>query len=154
MREISAPSRSHTYKTVFEPFNFSRKARCQTYRTFLTRKCLIRLTSSLLSMTSKESRNLSHKQSVLYLWQSGKNTRHAIKCRFEYLTLKWKFQSNPDVFIAIAITIVALGSDWSIGIYCYFSIGGHLFSNRRCLPMCKIRLEWFPSSSSNRLRHE
>ena len=36
--EIFSASRCHTYMTVFEPFNFSQKARCQTYRTLLTRK--------------------------------------------------------------------------------------------------------------------
>ena len=37
VREIFAPFRSHAYRTVFEPFNFSPKARCQTYRTLSTR---------------------------------------------------------------------------------------------------------------------
>ena len=68
--EIFAPFQSHTYRTVFEPFSFSKKARCQTYRTLSSRKCPISLTTRLLreiewlencpmSMTSKRSKNLS-----------------------------------------------------------------------------------------------
>ena len=70
MREIFPAFRFYTYRTVFEPFNFSQKARCQTYGTLLTRKCPISLTASLLreieeledcpiSMSSKRSKNLS-----------------------------------------------------------------------------------------------
>ena len=70
MREIFPAFRFHTYRTVFEPFNFSQKTRCQTYRTPSSQKCLISLTSSLLikmkwpencpiSMKSKSRKNFS-----------------------------------------------------------------------------------------------
>ena len=45
MREIFPAVRFHTYRTVFEPFNFSQKARCQSYRTLSSQKCPISLTA-------------------------------------------------------------------------------------------------------------
>ena len=37
MREIFSAFQCHTYSTVFEPFHFDQKARCQTYRTLSSR---------------------------------------------------------------------------------------------------------------------
>ena len=55
-RDYSA-FRSHTYRTVFEPFNCYQKAGIQTYRTLPTRKCPISMISKsrIISLTGKVS---------------------------------------------------------------------------------------------------